>query len=113
MSAKLKVVSILFILLLSIIITIFVNKDKISIKYSIVWYLSLLVLLLFIVFPGLIEWFTNLFGIQLASNFVFTMLIALLIVICISLTIIVSTQKEQIRILTQEISIIEAKNEKH
>ena len=109
MSINLKLLSLLFVLAILIVITLFVKKNKITIKYSIVWYLTSLLLILFIVFPNLLEWFTNLFGIALASNFIFALLIGFLFIVNISLTIIVSAQKEQIRNLIQEISILEGK----
>ena len=103
---NLKLLSILFLLFIVIIITLFVRKNKITIKYSIIWYLSSLLLMLFVLFPSLLTWFTNLFYIQLVSNFIFALLLGFLFIISISLTIIVSEQKEQIRNLIQEISIL-------
>src|SRR5574344_173676 len=106
MSTNLKLLSLLFVLVILIAITLLVKKNRITIKYSIVWYLTSLLLILFIVFPNLLGWFTNLFGIVLASNFIFALLIGFLFIITISLTTIVSVQKEQIRTLTQELSIL-------
>lgn len=109
MTTNLKLFAIAFIIILILLITYFVRNNKISVKYSIIWYLSCLLLILFTIFPNLLGWFTNLFGIEVASNFIFALLIGLLLVVTISLTIIVSEQKEQIRDLIQEISIIKAK----
>jgi len=110
MSTNLKLLSLLFVLVILIAITLLVKKNRITIKYSIVWYLTSLLLILFIVFPNLLGWFTNLFGIAIASNFIFALLIGFLFIITISLTTIVSVQKEQIRTLTQEVSILNKKN---
>ena len=106
MTTNLKIISILFILLIIFIITFFVKRNRIIIKYSIVWYFCCLLLILFTLFPNLLSWFTHLFGIEVASNFIFALLIGFLFVITISLTIIVSQQKEQIRKLVQEVSIL-------
>ena len=106
MTTNLKVISILFILLIIFVITFFVKRNRIIIKYSIVWYSCCLLLILFTLFPNLLSWFTHLFGIELASNFIFALLIGFLFVITISLTIIVSQQKEIIRKLVQEVSIL-------
>ena len=112
MTTNLKLISITFMLLIMLVITIFVKKNKITVKYSIVWYLSCLVLIVLILFPSLLSWITKAFGVQLASNFIFALLIGLLVIISISLTIIVSEQKEQIRTLIQEMSILKQNKNK-
>ena len=109
---KLKLAAIISLLSVMIAITHFVKKNKITIKYAIIWYLSLILLILFTTFPELLGWFTSLVGMELSSNFLFVLLIAFLFIICISLTIIVSEQKEQIRKLIQEVSMLKKdKNE--
>jgi len=113
MTTNLKLISVAFILLIALVMTIFVRKNKITVKYSIVWYLSCLVLILFVVFPNLLSWITDLAGVELASNFVFALLIGFLTIISMSLTIIVSEQKEQIRRLIQEVSILQKDNIKN
>lgn len=110
MSFALKISAIVFILFVLIIINYFVSKEKISIKYSFVWTIPCVFLLLFILIPGFLTWTTKLLGFQTASNMVFAALIALLIFITISLTVIVSTQNNKIRLLIQEISILKGKN---
>ena len=109
MSNNLKILAIMFLIIISIIITLFVRKNKISIKYSLIWYFMCFVLILFTLFPHLLGLITNFFGIQVASNMIFAIMIGGLFIICISLTIIVSIQKEQIKNLIQEVSIIKAK----
>lgn len=109
---KLKLAAIISLLSVIIAITHFVKKNKITIKYAIIWYLSLILLILFTTFPEVLGWFTSLVGMELSSNFLFVLLIAFLFIICISLTIIVSEQKEQIRKLIQEVSMLKKdKNE--
>lgn len=108
---KLKLVAIISLLSVIIAITHFVKKNKITIKYAIIWYLSLIVLMIFTAFPEILGWFTSLIGMKLSSNFLFVLLIAFLFIICISLTIIVSEQKEQIRLLIQEVSILNSERE--
>lgn len=106
MSIALKIVSISFLIVLMIIIFHLLKKDKITIKYSIVWLLPCLILLIFVLIPGFLTWTTKVLGFQTASNMVFALLIALLMMISIVLTVIVSTQKNQIRALIQEVSIL-------
>lgn len=112
MSFNLKLLSIFFILSITLVIFFVTRKGKILVKYSIVWYSCLLILLLLTIFPSVLAWFTNLFGIQVSSNFIFAFMIGLLFIICISLTTIVSNQNEKIRSLIQELSILKEKIEK-
>lgn len=114
MSISLKIVSISFILLLIIMILHLLKKDKITIKYSIAWLIPCIILLFFTIIPGFLSWTTKILGFQTASNMVIAMLIALLMMISIVLTVIVSNQKNQIRVLIQEVSLLKEKykNEK-
>lgn len=109
MSSGLLLISLSFIIILFIVITMFVRKDSISIKYSLIWYSSLFVLFFLIISPTLLKWITNLFKIQVASNLIFAMIIGILFVVTISLTIIASKQKEQIKLLVQEVSVLKKK----
>lgn len=109
-SNSLKILSIISILIILFIITFFVKKNKILVKYSIIWYFCCLLLVLFVLFPTTLSWITHLFGIKLESNFIFIMVIAVLFVISISLTIIVSEQKEAIKNVIQEVSILKSKS---
>lgn len=106
MPLNLKIIALTFIALIITIITLFVKNKRISIKYSIVWYLSSLVLLLLVMFPSLLRFFADLLKIQVASNMIFAFIIGFLFIITMSLSIIVSEQKEQIRLLIQEVSLL-------
>ena len=110
MKFEIQLVALLFILILVFLVTYYVKKNKISIKYSIVWYLSLLVLALFTIFPWLLGFATKLVGIQLSSNFIFAFMIGVLFFLTLSLTIIVSEQSKKITLLIEEISILKSEN---
>ena len=106
---KLKLASVIALLFVIVIITHFVKKNRITVKYAIIWYLSLVVLMIFSIFPEALGWLASYAGFILSSNFLFVLMIAFLFFISISLTIIVSEQKEQIRKLVQEVSILKSK----
>ena len=106
MGFELKVSSIVFLLLLIVFVLYLVRKEKISVKYSLVWTIPCVILLIFILVPGFLSWTTSILGFQTASNMVLSLLIGLLLMITIALTVIVSKQKEQIRLLVQEVSIL-------
>ena len=109
---RLKLTVICFILFIIVLIIHFIKKDKMNLKYAIIWFISLFVLLIFTIFPEVLGLLTKLVGIQVSSNFLFALLISFLFIMCISLTIIVSQQKDQIRKLIQEVSLLKSdKNE--
>lgn len=114
MSIELKISSIIFILIIIVLMFELVKRQKITIKYSLVWFFPLVLLLIFTIIPGFLTWVTNILGFQTASNMIITLLLGLLMIISIALTVIVSNQKEQIRNLIQEVSILkkDKKNEK-
>lgn len=109
MSLSLKLDSIIFILFIIILIIILVKKDKISVKYSLVWLLPCILLLIFVLIPGFLTFVTKLSGFQTSSNMIFALLIGFLMIITIALTVIVSKQKEKIRLLIQEVSLLKEK----
>ena len=111
MSINLKIIALTFIFLLVLLVMFFSLRKKISVKYTIFWCSCLCILVLFTLFPDLLLWFTKLFGIQLASNFIFAILIGVLFFVTIYLTMVVSEQNEKIRKLIQEVSLL--KNEKN
>ena len=109
MTFNLILISILFILFVIFLTIYFVKKDKFKVKYSIVWLLLFGILLICLLIPGFLEGLTHILGFQTPSNMIFSMLIAVLVVINISLTGIVSSQDKKIRLLVQEVSLIKEK----
>lgn len=109
MSFKLVITSIIFLLLIITIIINQVKKENISIKYSFVWLIPCVILLIFTLVPGMLNYVTNLLGFQTGSNMIFALIIGFLMIVAISLTVIVSRQNEKIRLLVQEVSILKEK----
>ena len=105
-NTSVKIITITFMVIIIWVITHFVKKNKVLVKYAILWYFSSALIILLSAFPTFLRWCANLLRIELESNFIIALFIALLIFISISLTIIVSVQNEKIRNLIQEVSII-------
>ena len=109
MSMQLKVALIVFAIIWFIVIIYNIRKEKISVRYSLFWLFSTFVILLVGLFPDIILYFNNFLGFEVMSNFVIGLLISLLLLITFILTIIVTKQKNQIKILIQEISLLESR----
>jgi len=109
MSLNLMIVASIFIVAVIILILYFLKKEKLKVKYAVIWLLLFGFLLIFLLIPGLLEWITNLLGFQMSSNMIISLLLAVLVIINISLTGIVSSQDKKIRLLVQEVSMMKKK----
>lgn len=113
MPLKLRIALIIFAIAVTILTTIVLKKDRIPLKYSLLWYLAALIILILAICPFIIEFFTDLLGFATVSNLLIGILISILMFLTMSLTIITSGQKKKITLLIQEVSILKEKmNEK-
>lgn len=106
--------TIVFSLFLLVFILRFIRNNKLKIKYTLIWFILFYIFFLILVIPKFLEFLTNFLGFQTPSNMILCLLIAILIVINISITGILTSQDKKIRILVQEISLLKEKvnNEK-
>lgn len=83
-------------------------KDKaLSLKYTLLWILSGLMMGIFVIFPELLSKIIRVFGIQSNMNGLYLFCIAFIMMILMSITSIVSRQNKKIRTLVQENAILE------
>jgi len=87
-----------------VLVLISVIKNKLNIKYSIVWILWSLLSLVMSIFPSTFYEFTHLLGIEMAVNGVFLIMIALLYGLTFYVYIMISKHNKEIIDLTYEIS---------
>ena len=85
----------------------FLKKKMLSLKYSLLWLIAGVVMLIFTIFPMLMIRFVKLFGVESAMNGLFSLLIFFILTIIMSLTAIVSRQSEKLRTLTQSQALLE------
>ncbi len=76
-------------------------------KYTLLWGLMGVILLVFAIFPSSVMWLANLLGIYSDTNFLFLFMIGFEFILLFSLTHIVSRQNENNKRLVQEIAILE------
>ena len=105
-------------LFISIVIVLFVvysfhliKKDKLSIRYSLSWYILSVILLIAVWFPNLLVALAKLLGIYSPINLVFFVGFCLSLWILFSLTRIVSIQSSKIKSLAQQIALSEKKDD--
>ena len=110
MSLKLKLCILLFAFILFIITSYLLKKEKISVKYSLVWYLISLILIIVALMPFIVNFVQRKVGFDSTSNMIIGIILCLLVFCNLALTIIVSGQKQKINLLIQEVSILKKNN---
>jgi len=88
------------------------RKQKLDLKYCLVWIFALLGVAVLCIFPSLLDRLSDLFGIGVPVNTLFLVGMAFLACISISLTIVVSRLSDRLRKLTQNIAILEHESAK-
>lgn len=89
-----------------------VSQDKLLLKYSLLWVLLCLIVLVCDAFPGIMYWVADLIGFISPSNFIFLVAIGLLVAISLSLSVAVSRSIVANKNLTQRLAILERELER-
>lgn len=111
MERRLGLILALVIFLFILVIINFIKKDNISIKYSLIWLGSGILMIIAIMIPNFLDKISHLLGFELVSNMIFMIAIIILLAISFSFTIIVSRQTQKIRLLIQEVSLMKSRVE--
>ena len=90
MSLALNVMLVVTVLIFLFLIYKSIKKKLISVKYSIMWIVSGLLMLVSILTPNLLNYIANLIGFKVVSNMIFLVGFLILLFITFSLTVIVS-----------------------
>lgn len=106
MEGSLRLAIFLVALILFIFVMYLLRKGRLPIKFALLWLIAILLLFIVAIFPDMLMWLMRLIGFVTLSNMIIGILFVILIFITISLTVIISGQREKIRILIQEVSIL-------
>ncbi len=90
-----------------VIILYYLKKKMLELKYTLIWLLAGLVMGIMIFFPELLLYFVRVLGIESNMNGLYVLAIAFIMCILMTLTSIVSRQAMKIKVLIQEISMLE------
>lgn len=83
------------------------KKGSLSLKYTLAWLFSGVVMLVLTIWPSIIYFFARLVGIQSGMNGLFVAAVGFILIILMTITSIVSGQRNKIKMLTQEIAFLE------
>lgn len=106
MPINLRIMVFIVALILALTIYKVLKHGLVPVKYSLLWILSIIVMLLIAVFPNFLIFISKAMGFVTLANMIAGVFIVVLFFITISLTIIVSTQKKRITLLVQEVSLL-------
>lgn len=112
MSSTLSIALTIFSICWIVILIWAIRTNRISIRYSMIWFFAAFVLLIVGIFPGIIDFINNIFHFAVISNLVIGILLSLLMIITFVLTLFTTKQKKQIDSLIQEISLLKSKQKK-
>ena len=82
-----------------------IRSRKLLVRFSLVWFLIAVGILLIAVFPGIPIWLCGVVQIETPSNLIYLLGILVLFMLALSQTRLLSQQTEQIKRLTQELSL--------
>ena len=115
MTTIFRIILLIGVLLYLAIILVLMRKGRMSLKYSLIWFLSGVILLICAIFPQVIRFFTQLMGVYSEANAVFFIGVCFLILIGLSLTSIASGQailEKRMRELEKKVEQMEHETEK-
>lgn len=104
---KLRVTLITAVVCYFVVILYFLKQKALNLKYTLLWLVAGAVMGVLVVVPELLVKIIRIFGIQDNMNGLFIFTIGFIIMILLSLTSIASRQNRKIRILTQELAILD------
>lgn len=113
MSLSLSITLITVSIFLILLITHILKKGRIPEKYSLLWYVFALLILLVALFPKLFSFISIKLGFQVMSNLIIGVIIGILLLLTMALTIMIAGQKKKTTLLIQEISILKQKVEEN
>lgn len=90
-----------------ILLLIFLKRKALLLKYALLWIIAGVFLVLMVIFPELLTWIKEIFGMISNMNALFVMVMGFVVMILMALTSIASRQAVRIRTLVQTNAILE------
>ncbi len=106
----LKILLIVFIFFVGLMVLFAIKSGKLTVKYSLIWFFSVFLMMIALLTPNLLEKLAVFFGFEVVSNMLFLFSILILFSMVFSLSVIVSSQHDKIKMLIQEISMLKKKS---
>lgn len=106
MSLPLMLALVFFSIALIAIVSILVVRGKIPVKYSLLWYVFAIIVLLTGLFPNFFGVLGRFVGFNILSDFIIALILVILIFLNIALTVMIASQRRRINIVSQEVALL-------
>ena len=83
------------------------RKKRLSLRYTLLWLFSGLVMLVLTIFPQLLDVISGIIGVEVQTNALFAILFFCMLIILVSITSIAAKQNEYIKRLVQQTAQLE------
>lgn len=83
------------------------KKNAVELKYTLIWIIGGIVVLIFTIFQNVLIYLTGLVGIEIPANFVFFLGLIYILTILLGQTFSISQYAEKTRSLAQKIALLE------
>ncbi len=103
---RIRLVAVIVVVLGFVSLTGLIKKRKVELKYALVWYAAGVVILIFTIFPKLMDCLSHLLGIATPVNMLFMLAILVLSTIVMELTAVLSAMSQRVRKLVQEVALL-------
>lgn len=107
MSTSLRIFALVLITIYFVVILSLLKRKKFALKYSLLWFLAGILMLIIVIWPNILVWGANLLGIEVASNGLFGICILLEIMIMISITSVISDLANRMKSMVQNMALME------
>lgn len=107
MSTSVRIFALVLITIYFIVIFRLLKKKKFALRYSLLWLLAVMLMLIVVIWPDVLVWGAELFGIEVASNGLFAICILLEIMIMISITSVISDLANRMKSAVQNMALME------
>ena len=109
MSLSLRIFALVLVILYFIVIFVLVKRNRLLLRYSLLWFFAGAVMLIIVIWPGLLFWGAGLLNIEVPANGLFGICIILGIILMISFTVVISDFSSRIKTLVQNQALLEAR----
>jgi len=112
MSLRIQVIIAVALIIVLVLICNMIRKNKLDLKYALVWLSVGVIVLILDLFPVTMEIMAKILGVDLPINMLFFLGFCFSLVIIFVLTVMLSAQAKKVKRLTQEVALLDKKIEK-
>lgn len=111
MSLKIQIIIAIVIVVAFILVINMIRKKRLDMRHALPWLIVGFLVLILDVFPSIVGGLSKLMGIELPINMLFFLGFCFSLLILFSQTITISNLSDKVKKLTQELALLEKKNE--